>query len=71
MNTMENLEAIGVPIGPMPDGSPNKFVASMYAIIEGQERENIQNGKLAAGVPALTVLPIGLTIPASAYGKSF
>jgi len=71
MNTMENLESIGVPVGPMPDGSPNKFVASVFAIIEGQERENIQNGKLAAGVPALTVLPIGLTIPASAYGKSF
>ena len=71
MNTMENLEAIGVPVGPMPDGSPNKFVASIYASIEGQERENIQNGKLAAGVPALTVLPIGLTVPASAYGKSF
>ena len=71
MNTMENLEAIGVPVGPMPDGSPNKFVASIYSIIEGQERENIQNGKLAAGVPPLTVLPTGLTIPASAYGKSF
>ena len=71
MNTMENLEAIGVPVGPMPDGSPNKFVASIYSIIEGQERENIQNGKLAAGVPPLTVLPTGLTIPASAYGKLF
>jgi hypothetical protein len=71
MNTMSNLEDIGVPVGDMPDGSPNKFVASIYAILQGQDTENAENGKVAAGVPALTVLPIGLTIPATSYGKSF
>ena len=70
MNTMENLEAIGVPVGPMPDGSPNEFVASIYSILDGQERENAENGKVAAGIPALTVLPIGITTPASSYGKA-
>ena len=71
LEVIQQFQKYGVPTGPMPDGSPNKFVASIYSIIEGQERENIQNGKLAAGVPPLTVLPTGLTIPASAYGKSF
>jgi len=71
LNTIEKLEELGIPTGPMPDGSPNKFVASVYAILEGQEREMAENGKVATGVPELTVLPIGLTIPASSYGKSF
>ena len=69
MNVMENLEAIGVPVGPMPDGSPNKFVASVFSIIEGQEREMTENGKVAIGVGPLTSLPTGITLPNDAYGK--
>ena len=71
MNTMSNLEDIGVPVGDMPDGSPNKFVASIYAMLIAQDEEKAENGKVAAGVPALTVLPTGLTIPATSYGKSY
>lgn len=69
MNTMENLQAIGVPVGPMPDGSPNKFVASVYSILEGQEREMAENGKVSVGVGPLTITPLGATTPAKSYGK--
>jgi hypothetical protein len=70
MNAIENLNSIGVPTGPMPDGSPNKFVASIYAMFEAQDREEAENGYNVIGVPELTVLPIGVSIPKKAYGKS-
>jgi hypothetical protein len=69
LNTVENLEELGVPTGPMPDGSPNKFVASIKGIFDGNSQEIAQNGKVAIGVGALTVTPAGITIPKSAYGK--
>jgi hypothetical protein len=53
----------------MPDGSPNKFVASIKAMIDGNSKEISQNGKVAIGVGPLTTLPTGLTIPKDAYGK--
>jgi hypothetical protein len=69
LNTVKNLEELGVPTGPMPDGSPNKFVASIKGIFDGNSQEVAQNGKVAIGVGALTVTPAGITIPKSAYGK--
>jgi hypothetical protein len=69
LNTIENLEELGIPTGPMPDGSPNKFVASIKGIFDGNSQEIAQNGKVAIGVGALTVTPAGITIPKSAYGK--
>jgi hypothetical protein len=69
MNVVQDLEAIGVPVGPMPDGSPNKFVASIYSILKGQEKEMTENGKVAIGIGPLTSSPTGITIPNDAYGK--
>ncbi len=69
MNVVQDLEAIGVPTGPMPDGSPNKFVASIFSILKGQQKEMAENGKVAIGVGPLTSLPTGITIPNDAYGK--
>jgi hypothetical protein len=69
LNTIENLEELGIPTGPMPDGSPNKFVASIKGIFDGNSQEIAQNGKVAIGVGALTVTPAGITIPKDAYGK--
>jgi hypothetical protein len=69
LNTIENLEQLGIPTGPMPDGSPNKFVASIKAMIDGNSKEVSQNGKVAIGVGPLTITPAGITIPTDAYGK--
>jgi len=69
LNTVENLEQIGVPTGPMPDGSPNEFLASVKAMIDGNSKEVAENGKVAIGVGALTITPAGITIPKDSYGK--
>jgi hypothetical protein len=69
LNTIQNLQEIGVPTGPMPDGSPNKFLASIKAMIDGNAQEVEENGKVAIGVGPLTITPAGVTIPKDAYGK--
>lgn len=69
LNAIQNLQDIGVPTGPMPDGSPNKFVASLYAVLEAQDREMSENGKVGVGIGPLTALPTGITLPNDAYGK--
>ena len=61
---------MGVPVGPMPDGSPNKYLANIFAAIKGQEKENNQNGKITIGVRPTSVTPTGLTLPITSYGKS-
>jgi hypothetical protein len=69
LNVIGNLESLGIPTGPMPDGSPNKFVASIKAMIDGNSQEIAENGKVAIGIGPLTVTPAGITIPKDAYGK--
>ena len=69
LNTVQNLQEIGVPTGPMPDGSPNKFLASIKAMIDGNAQEIEENGKVAIGIGPLTITPAGVTIPKDAYGK--
>lgn len=69
LNTINNLQEIGVPTGPMPDGSPNKFIASIKAMIDGNDQEISENGKVAIGIGPLTITPAGITIPKDAYGK--
>jgi hypothetical protein len=69
LNAVQNLQELGIPTGPMPDGSPNKFLASVKAIIDGNSKEIEENGKVAIGIGPLTVTPAGVTIPKDAYGK--
>jgi hypothetical protein len=69
LNTIDKLQEIGVPTGPMPDGSPNKFLASIKAMIDGNSQEIAENGKVAIGIGPLTITPAGVTIPKDAYGK--
>ena len=71
LNTVQNLQELGIPTGPMPDGSPNKFLSSIKAMIDGNSKEIAENGKISIGVGVLTVTPSGVTIPKDAYGKFF
>ena len=71
INTVQSLQELGVPTGPMPDGSPNEFLAAIYAIIQGMDKENAENGKSVVAVGPLTVTPLFTTVPQKAYGKSF
>lgn len=69
LNTVQNLQEIGIPTGPMPDGSPNEFLAAVKAMIDGNSKEIAENGKVAIGIGPLSITPAGITIPKDAYGK--
>jgi hypothetical protein len=65
------LEKIGVPTGPMPDGSPNLEVLSRFAQIKAVASEDAENNKIQVAIGSLAITPAGVTIPASAFGKKF
>lgn len=70
INTIEDLQSMGIPTGPMPDGSPNLTVLSMFSSIKGIADEQAENGKVEVAIPPLTITPAGVTIPLKAGGKS-
>lgn len=63
INTIEEFQKSGLPTGPMPDGSPNLVLQSIFGQMKGQDKEESENGKIQAFIPPLTVLPIGVTMP--------
>ena len=67
-NTIENLQKQGLPTGDLPDGSPNRMNAAMMGMINGQNSEMAENGKLDVFIPPLAVTPGG-TLPTKGYGK--
>jgi hypothetical protein len=46
INIIENLQRIGVPTGPMPDGSPNLMMQFNLAMTKGIDKEMSENGKV-------------------------
>jgi hypothetical protein len=71
INVIEEMQRVGLPTGPMPDGSPNLFLAASLSQIIGQDKENSENGKVQVFAKPLAISPAGFTIPAAIYGKSF
>jgi hypothetical protein len=69
INTIQELQKVGIPTGPMPDGSPNLTVLSIYSSIKGQGSE-MTNAKVQVAIPPLTMTPAGFTIPSAGYGLS-
>ena len=69
LNVIGEFEKLGLPTGPMPDGSPNLMLASIKAMMDGMDKEEAQNGKYAIAVKPLAVLPIGITQGQTVYGK--
>jgi len=70
LRTIEKFDELGIPTGPMPDGSPNLYLASVQAIIEAFDEEKNENEKVQVAIEPLTVLPIGITTPSVMFGKS-
>jgi len=69
IGSIEELQKMGIPTGPMPDGSPNLTVLSMLGQIKAMSLEEAENGKVQIAIGPLAITPAGLTVPASAFGK--
>lgn len=69
LNVIEEFEKLGLPTGPMPDGSPNLMLASIKATMDGMDKEEAQNGNYQIAIKPTSVFPIGLTQGLTAYGK--
>lgn len=71
IGTIEEMQKLGIPTGPMPDGSPNLELLSRFAQLKAQAKEDSENGKVQVAVGPLSITPAGLTVPASSFGKKF
>jgi hypothetical protein len=69
IGTIEELQKMGIPTGPLPDGSPNLTVLSMFGQMKAMSLEESENGKVQVAIGPLAMTPAGLTVPASAFGK--
>lgn len=69
LNVIEEFEKLGLPTGPMPDGSPNLMLASIKGMMDGMDKEEAQNGKYIIAVKPLPVSPIGVTGGLTITGK--
>jgi hypothetical protein len=69
IGTIEELQKMGIPTGPLPDGSPNLTVLSMFGQMKAMSLEESENGKVQIAIGPLAMTPAGLTVPASAFGK--
>lgn len=69
LRAIEKFNELGIPTGPMPDGSPNLYMASLKVLIEAIDEEENENGVVQIAVEPLPVLPIGITTPRVVYGK--
>ena len=69
LNVIEEFEKLGLPTGPMPDGSPNLMLASIKATMDGIDKEEAQNGNYQIAVKPTAVFPIGITQGLTSYGK--
>lgn len=62
-NVITEYQKLGLPTGPMPDGSPNLMLASKFAEITGVQNEDIQNGVVNVLLPPTPANP-----PITLYG---
>jgi len=69
LGAIEEMQKLGIPTGPMPDGSPNLDILSRFATMKSMANEDAENNKVQIAVGPLSITPAGLTVPASAYGK--
>jgi hypothetical protein len=70
INTIEEFQKLGLPTGPMPDGSPNLMLSGMFGSISAQQKEENENGKVQILAPPLIITPAGITKPSgNLFGK--
>jgi hypothetical protein len=65
LNVIEQLQKLGLPTGPMPDGTPNQMNLAIKSLISGIDQEQTENGKVETSIKLPP--PYGLL---STIGKS-
>jgi hypothetical protein len=51
---------MGIPTGPMPDGSPNLSIMKDFSLLKSQYKEQAVNGKIEGIWKVLQVPPTGM-----------
>lgn len=70
INIIQEFQKLGLPTGPMPDGSPNLTLQSEVARVKGIFQEASENGKTQVFIKPLTITPAGVTLPTGdTFGK--
>ena len=70
INSITELQRLGLPTGPLPDGSPNLGLLATYSQLAGQGKELWENAKTEMVIPPLAS-PAGPTLPLKWSGKFF
>lgn len=55
INSIKNLQFLGIPTGPLPDGSPNLMNQMIDAVLSGADKEMSENGvsDITVGIPTI------------------
>ena len=61
IGAVEEMQKMGIPTGPMPDGSPNLNMLQMFGQMKAMANEEAENGKTEIAIPPLVMTPAGLT----------
>lgn len=59
INHIENMESLGLPTGPGPDGSPNLELMKDFSIMSAFHKEMIENGKVSGAFTLKNINPTG------------
>jgi len=68
INQIAELQKLGLPTGPLPDGSPNLGLIAGFASLQGQAKELNENAKVEFAIPPLPVA-VAVTSIGSFSGK--
>jgi hypothetical protein len=69
INQIEQLQKLGLPTGPLPDGSPNLGLIAGFAALQGQSKELNENAKVEFAIPPLPVA--GVVTSISSFSGKF
>lgn len=58
INTIQLLQKVGIPTGPLPDGEPNQMLIFMKNIIKGIDLEESENGKVEAVIDPVSLVRV-------------
>jgi hypothetical protein len=69
VNSIEEYQKVGLPTGPMPDGSPNLGLASLFSQLKANKKEEDENSKVEGITGFGTWVPGGIVMPMNLSGK--